>query len=42
MRAFAISLALRVAITAIAAVVLGNIDMSAERIFSSQSGSVRL
>lgn len=42
MRAFMISLVAMVAITALAAVVFGNIDMSAERIFSSPSGSVRL
>ncbi len=42
MKAFVASLVLIVAITAIAAVVLGGLDMSAEQIFSSQTGSVRL
>ena len=42
MRAFVISMVVMVAVTAIAALVLDNIDMSAEQIFSSETGSVRL
>ncbi|MGI9384615.1 MAG: hypothetical protein ACR2PO_15800 [Methyloligellaceae bacterium] len=42
MKAFMASLVLIVAITAVAAIILGGLDMSAEQIFSSQNGSVRL
>lgn len=42
MRAFVISMVVMVAVTAIAALVLDNIDMSAQQIFSSETGSVRL
>ena len=42
MKAFLASLVLMAAITGVAAVVLGGLDMSAEQIFSSQNGSVRL
>ena len=42
MKAFIASLVLIVAITAIAALILGGLDMSAEQMFSSQNGSVRL
>lgn len=42
MKAFMMGMAALVVITAAAAVGLNSIDMSAESIFSSSSGSVRL
>ncbi len=42
MKAFMIGMAAMVAITVVAAVGLGAIDMSAEQIYSSTSGNVRL
>lgn len=42
MKAFLISLGALVAITVIAAVGLGAVDMSAGEIYSSKSGNVRL
>ena len=42
MKAFMIGMAALVAITVVAAVGLGAIDMSAEQIYSSTSGNVRL
>ncbi len=42
MKAFMIGMAAMVAITVVAAVGLGTIDMSAEQIYSSTSGNVRL
>lgn len=42
MKAFIASLVLIAAITAVAALILGGLDMSAEQMFSSQNGSVRL
>ena len=42
MKAFMIGMAAMVAITVVAAVGLSAIDMSAEQIYSSTSGNVRL
>lgn len=42
MKAFMIGMAALVAITVVAAVGLGAIDMSAEQVYSSTSGNVRL
>jgi len=42
MKAFMIGMAALVAITVVAVVGLGAIDMSAEQIYSSTSGNVRL
>jgi len=42
MKAFMMSAAVLVAITVVSALVLGSLDMSAEQIFSSMSGNVRL
>ena len=42
MKAFVMSLVALVVITLVAAVGLGMVDMSAENVFSSQPGNVRL
>jgi hypothetical protein len=42
MKAFVIGMAALVVITAVSALVLGSLDMSAEQVFSSTSGNVRL
>lgn len=42
MKAFMMGVAAMVAITVVAAVGLGAIDMSAEQVYSSKSGNVRL
>ncbi len=42
MKAFVIGMAVLVAITVVSALVLGSLDMSAEQVFSSTSGNVRL
>jgi hypothetical protein len=42
MKAFMIGMAALVAITVVAAVGLSSIDMSAEQVYSSTSGNVRL
>ena len=42
MKAFMMGAAALVAITVVSALVLGSLDMSAEQIFSSTSGNVRL
>ena len=42
MKAFVIGIAALVAITVVSALVLGSLDMSAEQVFSSTSGNVRL
>ena len=42
MKAFMMGMAALVVITIVAAVGLGSIDMSAEQIYSSTSGNVRL
>jgi hypothetical protein len=42
MKAFIVSMAALVAITVVSALVLGTIDMSAEQVYSSTSGNVRL
>jgi hypothetical protein len=42
MKAFVIGMAALVAITVVSALVLGSLDMSAEQVFSSTSGNVRL
>lgn len=42
MKAFMMSVAALVVITVVSALVLGSIDMSAEQIYSSTSGNVRL
>ena len=42
MKAFMMGMAALAAITAVAAIGLGAIDMSAEQVYSSTSGNVRL
>lgn len=42
MKAFMMSVAALVAITIVSSLVLGSLDMSAEQVFSSTSGNVRL
>jgi len=42
MKAFVIGMAALVAITVVSALVLGSLDMSAEQVFSSTTGNVRL
>ena len=42
MKVFLMSVAALVVITVVSALVLGSIDMSAEQIYSSTSGNVRL
>lgn len=42
MKAFMMGFAALVAITVVSAFVLGSLDMSAEQMFSSTSGNVRL
>ncbi len=42
MKAFVMGMAALVVITVVSALVLGSLDMSAEQVFSSTSGNVRL
>ena len=42
MKAFLASLVLTIAITALSAFILGNVDMSAKQVFTSPAGNVRL